>query len=202
MSAVLLDQVQTYIRSQFTKSELVTVEPYAGEFNTDEMKKESFNCPAVFVTVLGWKPLHGGTRLTGKYARDVKVAAFVVTKHPKRQARMRQAMVLSEKLGIVLRNWVPDNTQGLPITIGPLEDDAGAENLYGQAIDRMGLAVWLVDWDQAVKPVLDQVSGAPVLLDWLSVAIEDTARVTTPPQAPEASSTLVVTEKITFPTNT
>ncbi|QDL55932.1 phage protein Gp37 [Rhodoferax aquaticus] len=202
MSTALLDQVQAYIRAAFTKAEVVTVQPYGGEFNTAEMEKVSYNCPAIFVTVLGWQPLHDGHRLSGKYSRNVRVAAFVVAKHAKRDQRMRLGMALSEKLCLVMRQWMPDNSGGLPITVGPLEDDAACENLYSQPVDRLGQSVWLVDWNQAVKPVLTSVSGAPTLIDWLSVAIEDTARITEPAATASGTTPITVTEKITFPVNT
>lgn len=201
MSTVLLDQAQAYIRAQFTKAEVAQVLPYAGEFNSGEMDKVSYTCPAIFVTVLGWKPLHNGHRLSGKQAREVRVAAFVVAKHAKRDLRMRLAMSLAEKLAFVLRSWMPVNTDGLPVTIGPLEDDASCENLYSQAVDRAGQAVWLVDWTQAVKPVLTASPGAPTLIDWLRVDIEDTARIAAPTVADAVGTPLIVTEKIIFPPN-
>lgn len=198
MSTVLLDQVQTFIRAAFTKNEVVAVQPYAGEFSTEDMKKVSYNCPTIFVTILGWEPLRDGHRMSGKFSRNVRVAAFVVAQHAKRDQRMRLGMALSEKLCIVMRQWMPDNSGGLPVTIGPLEDDASCENLYSQPVDRLGQSVWLVDWHQAVKPVA--TPGA--LVDWLSVAIEDTARITAPDAAVAGGTPLTVTEKITFPVNT
>lgn len=197
MSVVLLDQVQAHIRAAFTKTEVVSVLPYGGEFSAAEIERVSYNCPAIFVTILGWQPLHDGRRLSGKYSRQVRVAAFIAAKHAKRDMRMRQAMVLAEKLCVVMRQWVPDNAGELPVAIGPLEDDPSCENLYSQAVDKLGQSVWLVDWHQAVKPV--ETPGA--LVDWLSLAIEDTARITAPDAAAAGESTLVVTEKITFPTN-
>lgn len=201
MSVALLDQVEAYIRASFTKAEVVTVQPYAGEFSTAEMEKVSYVCPAIFVTVLGWEPLHNGHRMSGKYARNVRVAAFVVAKHAKRDQRMRLGMALAEKLCLVMRQWIPDNSAATLINVGPLEDDASCENLYSQPVDRLGQSVWLVDWHQAVKPVLTAM-GAPALTDWLSVAIEDTARIAEPPTSPPAGTPLTVTEKITFPVNT
>ena len=202
MSVALLDQVQTYIRAAFTKTEVVSVQAYGGEFSAAEIERVSYSCPAIFVTILGWGPLHDGHRLSGKYSRNVRVAAFVAVKHPKRDQRMRLGMALSEKLCTLMRQWMPDNSGGLqgtsPVTIGPLEDDASCENLYSQAVDRLGQSVWLVDWHQAVKPVA--TPGA--LVDWLSVAIEDTARITAPDASVAGGTPLTVTEKITFPVNT
>lgn len=200
MSVVLLDQVKAYIRASFSKTEAVTVEAYAGEFGAPDMEKVSYTCPAIFVTVLGWQPLHEGHRMTSKYARSVRVAAFVVAKHAKRDQRMRGAMALAEKLCLVMRQWMPDNSTATLINVGPLEDDATAENLYSAAVDKLGQSVWLVDWHQAVKPIAGS-DGKPALYDWLTVAIEDTARITEPAAAPANGVPLTVTEKISFPIN-
>lgn len=202
MSSVLLDQVQAYVRASFSKSEVVSVQPYGGEFSSAEMKQVSYNCPAIFVTILGWQPLQNGHRLAGKYSRNVRVAAFVAAKHAKREERMRLAMNLADKLSLVMRMWMPTNPAEQAMTIGPLEEDASSENLYSRAVDELGQSVWLVDWFQPIKPVLCLSSGAPVLIDWLGVDIQNTARITPPaPTAPPDPGPFSVTDKITFPTN-
>jgi hypothetical protein len=199
MSSALLDQVQTRIRGAFTKAEVVTVQPYGGEFSTAEMKQVSYNCPAIFVTVLGWEPLHDGHRLAGKYSRNVRLAAFVAAKHAKRETRMRLAMDLADKLCLVMRQWMPANPAEQPLTIGPLEADASSENLYSRAVDELGQSVWLVDWFQPVKPVMGRGTTAPTLIDWLGVDMENTARITEPaPPAPPAAGPFGVTDKIIF----
>lgn len=207
MSAVLLDKVVAYVRSRFTSQELASVQPYAGEFGMADVRKVSFSCPAVFVTVLGWEPLPSGHRLGGKFARAAKLAAFVVTKSPQRDKRMREAMLLAEKLSLVLSCWMPQlAASGVPLVqVGPLEGEPSAENLYGQAAEEAGLAIWMLDWKQAVKPVLTTaegndpgVAGTPALLDWLAVEITDNARTNTPDAAAATSAPLVVTEGINF----
>ncbi|HCY15616.1 MAG: hypothetical protein A2Z93_06165 [Curvibacter sp. GWA2_64_110] len=199
MSSALLDQVQARIRGTFTKTEVVTVQPYGGEFSTAEMKQVSYNCPAIFVTVLGWEPLRDGHRLAGKYSRNVRVAAFVAAKHAKRETRMRLAMDLADKLCLVMRQWMPVNPAEQPVTIGPLESDASSENLYSRAVDELGQSVWLVDWFQPVKPVMGQGTAAPTLIDWLGVDIENTVRSTEPaPTAPTDPGPFGVTDKIIF----
>ncbi len=170
MSAALLTETLAYVRSQFTRAEVATVEAYGGEFSGEEIDKLSYNCPAVLVTVLGWNAETNGTRLSGKHVRNVRMAAFVATKHAKRPLRMAQAMQIADKLATGLRLWQPSTT--LPVTIAPLEEDAECENLYGRAIDRAGQALWLVSWMQCVQPALP----LPELVDWLSLDIASTAR--------------------------
>lgn len=199
MSAVLLDQVLAYVRSQFTKAEAATVQAYGGEFSGAEVPKLSFNCPAIFVTVLGSVP-GSGVRLAGKHARKVRMAAFVCFKHPERTQRMRGAMVLAEKLAMVLREWSPmQNFAGDPVlSIAELEEEATTENLYGPVTDKQGLALWLVGWEQAVKPA----RPVPQLYDLLAVEITDLVQpgVVPAPEDANAGPAGVVTHEINFQT--
>lgn len=197
MSAALLTESLAYIRAQFTRAELATAEAYGGEFSGDEIDKLSYNCPAVLVTVLGWSPETNGTRLSGKHVRNVRLAAFVATKHAKRELRMAQAMQIADKLAVALRLWQPSTT--LPLTIAPLEKDAECENLYGRAIDKVGQALWLVRWEQCVQPAVP----LPRLYELLHIDVYDTTRQGTqgvPAAAPLSpnSGPLVVTEDVTF----
>ena len=211
MSAVsLLDQAVAFVRAGFTKKEAVTVQKYAGEFSASEMKQLSYSCPAILLTVLGWKEAPAGARLTGRHARQARLAAFVVTKNAKdRQARMSEAMALSEALSVLLRQWAPMTQEpsasalmALGITVAGLEDEASCENLYSRAVDEQGQALWLVDWYQCFKSVVPIGPGRPAvpyaLLPALTtVVIEDTAHVAQGPiTVPPAATPITVTEKI------
>lgn len=171
MSALLLAQAQQFVRAQFTKAEVATVEAYGGQFSGDEVDKLSYNCPAILITVLGSRPAVQSERLRGKHARMVQMAAFVATKHAKRETRMALAMAVADKLATSLSLWRPDSTDQ-PLCIAPLEDQCTCENLYGRAIDRAGQALWLVSWMQCVQPTLP----LPAVVDWLSLDIASTAR--------------------------
>ena len=193
MSAILLAQAIDYLRGQFTRAEVATVDTYGGEFTAAETDKLSFACPAIFVTVLGWQPKHDSQRLVGRHVHQVKLAAFVVFKHAQRSARLAGAMTLAERVGLALRLWVPDSS-ALPLAIAPLEDEARAENLYGRAIDAQGLALWLVSWEQCTKPAVP----LPQLYDLISIAITDTVRGGLAVAATPAAGALAVTEAINF----
>lgn len=216
MSAVvLLDQAVAYVRAGLTKKQALTVQKYAGEFSGSEMSGVSYACPAVLLTVLGWKKPGSGARLTGRHARLVRLAAFVVTKNAKsREDRMAEAMALAEELSVLIRQWAPMEQEptasalaALGVTAAGLEDEPTCENLYGAAVDKQGQALWLVDWYQCVKghvPLAPPIGAVPApryeaLPELVSVAIEDTVHVGHgPAAAPSAPSTLVVTEKIDF----
>ncbi|MBK1613367.1 hypothetical protein CKO44_07775 [Rubrivivax gelatinosus] len=196
MSALLLQAVVDQVRAAFTPAELAEVRPYGGEFSTEEIDQAGFRSPAAFVTVLGWKP-GSSKRLVGRNVHEVRLAAFVVYKATDRQARMGGAMVLAEKLCLALRRWRPTNAPDAPISIAPLEAEAEAENLYGRAVDKKGLALWLVRWTQAV-----QLTASPdELWDLLSVDIVDLTRRGEVPTAPAPDpNPLSVTEDVRFPT--
>lgn len=213
MSAtVLLDQAVAFVRAGFTKQEVVTVQKYAGEFSASEMKQLSYTCPAILLTVLGWKEAPAGARLTGRHARQVRLAAFVVTKNAKdRQARMSEAMALSESLSVLLRQWAPMTQEpsasalaALGVTVAGLEDEASCENLYSRAVDEQGQALWLVDWYQCVKGAIPLGPTRPavpyaLLPAMTTVVIEDSAHVNQIP-APLAvpAAPITVAEKIDF----
>lgn len=192
MSAVLQQAVIDLVRGAFTKAEVATVEPYAGEFSADESVQVSFTAPAVFVAVLGWKPWPDSKRLTGRNVRGVRMAAFVVTKHAKRDVRMQAAMNLAERLALLLQAWVPEATETMDLAC--LEVDATVENLYSRAMDAKGMALWLVDWMQAAKP---KVAPAQ-LFDLLAVDITDNTQQGQVPDAPPAPNDLTVTETVNF----
>lgn len=215
MSAtVLLDQAVAFMRASLSKQQAVTVRKYAGEFSGAEMKHVSYTCPAVLLTVLGWKAAAPGGRMTGRHARDVRLAAFVVCKNAKdREARMAEAMALAEEVSVLLRQWGPMaqepyagalNAKG--ITASGLNDEPSCENLYNRAVDEQGQALWLIDWYQSVKSNIPIGPARPVvpyelLPNLVAVDIEDTTHVAQGPVTTELPQTpITVTEKVSFTT--
>lgn len=198
MSALLLQATQAYLREQFPPKDLATLQPYGGEFGGEDLGKVSFNCPAILLTVLGWQPVPTGqgSRLVGRNVRNVRMAAFVAFKHAKREARMLGAMNLADRLSQALTRWRP-NTQAQPYTLAPLDEDAACENLYGQKVDKAGMALWLVDWQQAVTPAPG--TSWSDLHDLLHIEIIDTTRQGDVPAAPDAGGVVpTVSETINF----
>lgn len=193
MSAVLLDQVLAHVRSLFTTTEVATVQEYGGEFDAAEVEQVSFSAPAVFIAVLGWRGMPTSTRLTGKHIRQYRLGAFIATKHAKRELRMRAAMAIAERLTIGLRTWAPHVST--PIEIAGLEDEPTAENLFSRGIDKRGMALWLVDWRQCIRPTVPLEQ----LYDLVAVDIVDTTQqgVTTTATSP-AQTPLTVTEEVRF----
>ena len=194
MSAALLAEALTFVRGRFTRAEVATVQAYGGEFNSGETTQLSYNCPAIFITVLGWQRAAHGMHLTGRSVRAVRMAAFVAFKHPSRDQRMLGALNLADKLAIALRAWVPANTDPLYVIAG-IEGDASCENLYGRDIDAKGQALWLVDWEQCIKPLVPPEQ----LFDLIAIDITDHTRKGEPTAAPAPGpAVLTVTEDVQF----
>lgn len=195
MSALLLTAVIDRLRGAFTRAELAEVRAYGGEFNAAEFDAASYTCPAALVTVLGWKPEPHSKRLSGRDVRSVRLAAFVVAKHAKRESRLTVAMTLAERVAMVLRQWHPSDVD-VPVLLGPLEAEPTCENLYSRAIDAKGQAMWLVSWEQCCKPLVPLSQ----LYDLLSVDITDTTHQGTAPTATGAPSPtpINVTEQVDF----
>lgn len=193
MSAILLDQVLAHVRSLFTPAEVATVQEYGGEFDAAEVDQLSFSAPAVFIAVLGWRGMPTSTRLTGKHVRQYRLGAFVTTKHARRELRMRSAMTIAERLVIGLRTWAPHVSS--PIEIAGLEDEPTAENLFSRAIDKRGMALWLVDWRQCIRPTVPLEQ----LYDLVAVDIVDTTQQgATTATNPTPTTPLTVSEEVRF----
>lgn len=189
MSGVLLlEQAVAFVRASFSKTEVKDVRQYAGEFSQAEMGKVSYTCPAILITLLGWKKPEEGSRLTGRHAKQHRLVAFIATKNAKsREARMAEAMKLAEDLSVVLRQWAPmaqepyaTAIRALDSTVIGLDDEPTCENLYNRAVDEQGQALWMVTWYQCARgaiplgPIRPAVPYAD-LPDMRNVEIIDTA---------------------------
>ncbi|MBQ0936706.1 hypothetical protein [Ideonella paludis] len=197
MSVELLQATVEHLRAGFTPRQVAEVREYAGEFSAAEIERVGFNCPAVFVTCLGWRKAKEPQRLSGRRVRLVSMAAFVVTKNSKsREARMSECMALADQVGLLLEAWQP--TDAPTMALAPLNDEADAENLYGPALDKHGLALWMLRWQQEAKPLV--APGA--LFDLRTVHITDLTRWQgTTPEAPVPPNPnpLQVQEDVQFP---
>jgi hypothetical protein len=213
MSAVaLLDEAVAFVRASFTRQQVATVRPYAGEFSAAEMPKISYNCPTILITVLGWKEAEAGARMAGRHVKQHRVVAFVLCKNVKsREARMGEAMAISEALCVVLRQWMPMTQEPYAarlkargVTVMGLDGEATAENMYGRAVDDAGQALWMVDWRQSAKgeiplgPVRPAVDyDALPALKTVEI-IDTTTGAQTPPPDVVPQDPPTVTEEIIF----
>jgi hypothetical protein len=194
MSAVLLNKAKAFVRAKFTRAEVKDVKSYGGEFSAAEIQFKSFSCPAIFIATLGWSPEPSGNRLRGRRTRAVSMAAFIAFKHADREKRMEGAMNLAERLSLALSSWTPVQDDA-PFTLGPVDADPSAENLYGRAVDSAGMALWVVRWVQDVKANADPGE----LFDLLRIDIEENYLPGIVPPAPAPGRVLpAVTDSIAF----
>jgi phage gp37-like protein len=195
MSAeTLQDQAIAYIRSQFTKQEVVNVTPYGGEFTEAEISAKSFICPTIFVAVLGFHGANDGHRQAGRETDRVYMAAFVLSKAVDREQRARDCLKLTTRLAKAMRDWIPDST-GIDTCISRLEDRPTCENMYSRQLDAQNMARWLCKWDQLVSPNLNYVP--PVLTPLTGVDIVDHVRAHVD-VTEDSTAPLDVTEDIQF----
>lgn len=198
MSAILVPAATDYIRAAFTTKQVAVVQSYGGQFSGAEIGKVGYACPAIFVTGLGWRQADNGKRLTGRGTRRVRMAAFVVTAHVKREERMKEAAALADRLCTVLCNWHPANPTEQLYTLAALEEDPVAENLYSRKIDDSGQALWLVDWFQTIKPAPGLSAGQ--LYDLLQIDLTHLTRQGVAPPVPLPSGAVpTVTDDVQFP---
>lgn len=198
MSILLQDQAVDYIRAAFTQKEAFDVKAYSGEFAAEEIMRSQFKCPAVLVGVLGWGKPGAGDYLRTVKARVVHMVAFVVADQVDRQARMRTAGGICDKLDLLLQAWRPEDDEQ-PAEIASPQDDIVVENLYGRAADKAGMALWMVRWRQCLQPK----AGDGGLFDWVGIDIESTVKaVHDQGDTPEPPPPLAVTHDIKFQQNT
>jgi hypothetical protein len=195
---VLRDAALAFIRETFG-TQLATVDSYGGVFTEAEITSKSFLAPAVHVAVLGWAPVGTSarsTRLAGLRAWRVSMVAFVTVKAIDRETRADQAVRFASALADVLRTWHPSgHSQG--VELGALEDDAECENLYSRKADELGVARWLVRWEQVVQGQSAKRFVPKPLYDLAQVEITNSVHVHVD-QAAAASTPPVVTDSISF----
>lgn len=129
----------------------VTVETHRGRFDSaEEVKRFGAKAPAVLVACVRI-PFNDTTPSMPRI--NACFAVFVVTADKPQLPRDAGALALVESI----QGVVSGNTWGRDDTSEPTSIDA--RNLYSGAIDRMGVAIWVITFDQLItNPVLDQAA--------------------------------------------
>lgn len=134
---------------------LRTCEPHGGRFDVGELQRYAARAPAVLVACTGVGDVHEQAAaavamlrwVAVVIARDVPAVAAQtdpVVVHVPAVHRDAQMLVLSESLlGIISGNrW------GMSSTHRPQR--IRGDNLYSGQLDKKGIAVWALSWDQAI----------------------------------------------------
>ena len=119
---------------------LYTCEAHGGRFDFKELSRWSKQAPAVLVAAVSVPSIADGpTRIA-----QVRWVAYLVTRDTPQATRDVAALDFAEALLRLGRNntWALDNTQK--------PERLAAENLYSGQLDRSGMALWAVSWQQGV----------------------------------------------------
>lgn len=115
-----------------------TVQAHGGSFNREELARIALQSPACLVAVMGGEL----ERHAGQPVATPTIFAFIVTRGSSAEKRDEAALVLVEAVaGLVVNNgWDYADAQA--------PDNMRIENLYSGDIDKQGIALWSVSWQQ------------------------------------------------------
>ena len=121
--------------------DLYTCEAHGGRFDLNELTRWSRKAPAVLVAAVSVPAISDGPTNNA----EVRWVAYLITRDTPEATRDVAALDFSEALLRLVRKntWQLDNTQN--------PQRVAAENLYSGQIDRHGIALWAVSWQQAVS---------------------------------------------------
>ncbi len=135
---------------------LRTCEVYAGEFSGGELSRGSLAAPAVLVACLG--ATRGDEHGSGEYDFVARFAAYCLTRHAGSRA---QRGVLAQELAEGVLAALEGSRFGLRgLSAAKV---TRLDNLYGEAFDKAGVALWAVSWEQRIKLGADVFAGEGVL---------------------------------------
>lgn len=134
---------------QATLGSKVTVESHRGRFdNVEEIRRFATRAPCVLVAALRIPVDDAGG---GLVVLPAMWGAFVITRDAGDLSRGDAAAALAEAVCLAIR----DNEWGRDDVNTPTSIDA--RNLYATEIDKLGVAMWGVGWQQTVAyPSIDQ----------------------------------------------
>ena len=121
--------------------DLYTCEAHGGRFDLNELNRWCKQAPAVLAAAVSVPSIEDGpTRIA-----EVRWVAYLVTRDTAQSTRDVAALDYSEALMRLVRKntWQLDNTHN-PTRVA-------AENLYSGQLDRHGIALWAVSWQQGIS---------------------------------------------------
>lgn len=121
--------------------DLYTCEAHGGRFDLNELNRWSKQAPAVLVAAVSVPSIADGPT----HIAEVRWVAYLVTRDTPQATRDIAALDYSEALMRLVRKntWQLDNTHN-PTRVA-------AENLYSGQLDRHGIALWAVSWQQGIS---------------------------------------------------
>jgi hypothetical protein len=119
----------------------VHVFEHGGAFSVDDIKRYSKKSPAAVVTCLNVPNLvFQGTVVSA----DAQFGVFCLAAESSKEKRDIAALLLAESIAVeTYKNFWFDSATSAPSQVN-------ASNLYNSALDKMGIALWVVRWNQQV----------------------------------------------------
>ncbi|SPD73813.1 conserved hypothetical protein [uncultured Desulfobacterium sp.] len=118
------------------------VEPHGGRFDLEELKRLAQRSPSMLVACLGVVSARANS--AGETEAVCKWAAFVLTTDKRGVARDVGVLALVAAVLPV----IPDNCWGVDGVNSP--KNIRADNLFSTALDKIGVALWAITWDQEI----------------------------------------------------
>ncbi len=161
---LLLEAIVAGVREQLPA--LRTCEVHDGKFDLAELRRATTRAPAVLICWLGTPR----TEIPGVAWTDAEqqLAAYVVTRDQGGLRRGAAARNIVDRLLL----YIPRARWGLE-RIGSATD-LRAENVYSGAVDKKGVALWMVMWRQMLRlEALEDGTCPPLPEELYSSARED-----------------------------
>lgn len=144
--------------------DLATCAPYAGEFSGGEIARSSVKSPAVLVACLG-ATRHGDVD-SGQVDWQCRFAAYCMVRHAGGRApRSVEALALAELVVAAIDGGRFGLTGVYPARVTRLD------NLYAEAFDKAGVALWAVTWEQVARLGVDEWTADGTRPEMLFVGI-------------------------------
>ena len=137
----LLTAIQTSLKAALP--ELYNCDLHGGRFDLKELNRIAARTPSIYIACLGSKALKDVA--TGESDLTLTLAAFVVTADKQGLPRLEGVINLAEAVLLHVTN----NRFGLKgLSAGT---NASYQNLYNGAIDKHGVALCSVTWEQTIR---------------------------------------------------
>ncbi len=128
-----------------------TVTTHIGEFGPREVEEYAASSPAVILAPLGFPKVEQMGRVPNT---TISYGAFILTKSMANDGRGDIALAIME----VLMEALPFETWGTE-TCASVPTDIDAGNLYTGKVDDMGVALWVIRWDQKLQLIPGTAGG-------------------------------------------
>lgn len=134
--------------------DLRAVDPHPGRFNLDELKRIATRLPAVRVALMGAPTVN--ILETGENEAALKLAAFIVTGDRRQLPKEDSALAIVESLLVLIpaQRWGVKGVHDARMV--------KADNLFSGNVERQGVAMWAVTWEQSIR-IGSDVWGGGVL---------------------------------------